>query len=56
VEENKLKSPSAVWMVDFETPVCKLYLLFLTADAAKQRKKKKKVLLSLVFQSLQSIQ
>jgi hypothetical protein len=33
-------------MVDFETPVCKLYLLFISADAAQEKKKKeKKVLL-----------
>jgi hypothetical protein len=35
-----------VWTVDFETPVCKLYLLFISADAAQEKEKKeKKVLL-----------
>jgi hypothetical protein len=35
-----------IWTVDFETPVCKLYLLFISADAAQeQEKKEKKVLL-----------
>jgi hypothetical protein len=29
----------AVWVVDFETPVCKLYLLFLSADAAQEKEK-----------------
>jgi hypothetical protein len=37
---------NTVWTVDFETPVCKLYLLFLSANAAQEkRKKEKKVLL-----------
>jgi hypothetical protein len=36
----------AVWAADFETPVCKLYLLFISADDAQEkRKKEKKVLL-----------
>jgi hypothetical protein len=26
-----------VWTVDFETPVCKLYFLFLSADAAPKK-------------------
>jgi hypothetical protein len=35
-----------VWTVDFEMPVCKLYLLFISADAAQEKEKKeKKVLL-----------
>jgi hypothetical protein len=29
-----------VWMVDFETPVCKLYLSFISADAAQEKEKK----------------
>jgi hypothetical protein len=29
-----------VWTVDFETPVCKLYLLFITADAEKKKGKR----------------
>jgi hypothetical protein len=29
-----------VWTVDFDTPVCKLYLLFITADAAQEKGKK----------------
>jgi hypothetical protein len=29
---------NTVWMVDFETPVCKLYLLFITTDAAQEKK------------------
>jgi hypothetical protein len=29
-----------VWTVDFETPVCKLYLLFLSANAAQEKEKK----------------
>jgi hypothetical protein len=33
-----------VWTADFETPVYKLYFLFISADAA-QEKKEKKVLL-----------
>jgi hypothetical protein len=33
-------------MVDFEPPVCQLYLLLISADAAQEREKKeKKVLL-----------
>ncbi len=28
--------------VDFETPVCKLYLLFISADAAKEKEKREK--------------
>jgi hypothetical protein len=35
---------NTVWTVDFETPVSKLYLLFISADAA-QEKKGKNVLL-----------
>ena len=27
-------------MVDFEMPVCKVYLLFISADAAKEKEKK----------------
>jgi hypothetical protein len=35
-----------VWTVDFETRVCKLYLLLISADAAQEKEKKeKKVLL-----------
>jgi hypothetical protein len=35
-----------VWTVDFETLVCKLYLLFISANAAQEKEKKaKKVLL-----------
>jgi hypothetical protein len=30
--------------VDFEMPLCKLYLLFISANAAKKNKKEKKVL------------
>jgi hypothetical protein len=37
---------SNVWIVDFETPVFKLYLLFISANAIQEKKKKeKKVLL-----------
>jgi hypothetical protein len=36
-----------LWTVGFETPVCKLYLLFISADAAQDKEKKEKqVLLS----------
>ncbi len=43
--------------MDFETPVCKLYLLFISADAAQEKeKKRRKCCCLLVFQSLQSIQ
>jgi hypothetical protein len=39
------------------TPVCKLYLLFISADAAKEKEKKvRKCCCQLVFQSLQPIQ
>jgi hypothetical protein len=31
---------NTVWAVDFETPVCKLYLLFLSADAAQAKEKR----------------
>jgi hypothetical protein len=31
-----------VWTVDFETPVCKLYLLFITADAAQEKEQKRR--------------
>jgi hypothetical protein len=34
-----------VWTVDFETPVCKLYLLFMSANAAQEKEKKRKKLL-----------
>jgi hypothetical protein len=35
-----------VWTVDFKTPVCKLHLLFISANAALEKEKKeKKVLL-----------
>jgi hypothetical protein len=29
-----------VWTVDFETPVCKIYLFFITADAAQEKEKR----------------
>jgi hypothetical protein len=28
-------------MVDFEIPVCKLYLLYISADAAQEKEKRK---------------
>jgi hypothetical protein len=31
---------STVWTVDFETPVCKNHLLFISADAAQEKKKR----------------
>jgi hypothetical protein len=31
-----------VWTVDFEMPACKLYLLFICADAAQEKERKKK--------------
>jgi hypothetical protein len=44
-------------VVDFETSVCKLYLLFISADAAQEKeKKRRKWCCPLVFQSLQSMQ
>jgi hypothetical protein len=36
---------NTVWTVDFETPVCKLYLLFISANVAKEKEKKEKSLL-----------
>jgi hypothetical protein len=42
--------------MDFETSVSKLYLLFISVDAAKEKeKKRKKCCCPLVFQSLKSI-
>jgi hypothetical protein len=41
--------------VDFETLVCKLYLLFISADAA-QEKKRRNCCCPMAFQSLQPIQ
>jgi hypothetical protein len=39
-----------VWTVDFEMPVCKLYLLFISADAAQEiEKKQRKCCCPLVF-------
>ncbi len=32
-----------VWTVDFETPVCKLYLLFVSADAAQEKEKREEI-------------
>jgi hypothetical protein len=29
-------------MVDFETPVCKLYLLFISANTAQEKEKKRR--------------
>ena len=29
-----------VWTVDFEMPVCKVYLLFISVDAANEKEKK----------------
>jgi hypothetical protein len=34
-----------VWTVDFETPVCTLYLLFISANAAQEKEKKEKKVL-----------
>jgi hypothetical protein len=34
--------PDTVRTVDFEMPECKLYLLFISADAAKEKKKREK--------------
>jgi hypothetical protein len=31
---------SAVWTVDFATPACKLYLLFISAKSAKEKEKR----------------
>jgi hypothetical protein len=42
--------------VDFETPVCKLYLLFISAGCPRKIKKRRKCCCPLVFQSLQPIQ
>jgi hypothetical protein len=28
-----------VWTVDFETPVCKLYLMFISAESAKEKER-----------------
>jgi hypothetical protein len=36
---------NTVWTVDFKMPVFKLYLLFISADAAQDKEKEKKVLL-----------
>jgi hypothetical protein len=42
-----------IWTADFEMPVCKLYLLFISADAAKEKEKKRKqYFCPLMFQSL----
>jgi hypothetical protein len=44
-------------MVDFETPLCKLNLLFISADAANEKEKKRnKCCCQLVFKSLQPVQ
>jgi hypothetical protein len=44
-------------MVDFKGPVCKLYLLIISADAAQEKeKKRRKCSCLLVFQSLQPVQ
>jgi hypothetical protein len=32
---------STVWTVDFETPVCKLYLLLISANTAREKEKKR---------------
>jgi hypothetical protein len=43
-----------LYAVDFETPVCKLYLLFLSANAAQEKEKKRKnCCCPLVFQPMQ---
>jgi hypothetical protein len=39
VQYLSIPDTSTVWTVDFETPVCKLYLLFISADAAKEKEK-----------------
>jgi hypothetical protein len=45
------------WTVDFEMPMCKLYLLFVSADAAKEKEKKEeKVLLPAGVSKLYPIQ
>jgi hypothetical protein len=31
-----------VWTVDFKTPVCKLYFLFINAKSAKEKEEKRK--------------
>jgi hypothetical protein len=47
---------NTVWTVDFETPMDKLYIMFISANAAKEKEKKRsKCCCSLVFQSLQPI-
>ncbi len=40
VKLNDWADKNTVWTVDFEAPVCKLYLLFFSADAAKEKEKK----------------
>jgi hypothetical protein len=37
-----LTSHNIVWTVDFQMPVCKLYLLFISADASKEKEKRVK--------------
>jgi hypothetical protein len=50
-------SHNTEWTVDFEMPVGKLNLLFISADAAQEKeKKRRKCCCPLVFQSLQPIQ
>ncbi len=40
-QTTELFNPSyTVWTVDFETPVCKFYLLFISADAAQEKEKR----------------
>jgi hypothetical protein len=35
-----LHQTDKVWTVDFETPLCKLYLLFISANAAQEKEKR----------------
>ncbi len=41
LHENLTESSTA-WTVDFETLVCKLYLLFIPVDAAHEKEKKRR--------------
>jgi hypothetical protein len=55
LEKNSLNGNTdtrvTVWTVDFETPVCKFYLLFISAKPAKEKEKKKVLLPARVSKS-----
>jgi hypothetical protein len=38
--KQSARNSICVWTVGFETPVCKLYLLFISANAAQEKEKK----------------